>query len=120
MFTVSIIGSMKNETLMCVFAKKLQSSMKDCIVFTPDMNNTIVRKIKKDIRIDDVELSNIKAKHLKCIDLSDVVFCIEPIGKDTREELKYAKKHKKCIIYLSDIIHYFHDDELVMKAIKGV
>lgn len=70
--------------------------------------------------IQNTELSNLKAKHYKLIEISDYVLRIDyHIGNSTKDELKYAKKLKKAVIMLSEIVHYFKDDDFIMKAIKG-
>lgn len=96
MTTITIIGGMKYTTLMCVLAKKIQSNVKDCIVFIPDMIDAVIHKNIKNKHIDDIELNNLKAKHMKLIEISDFVLCIDShINKGTREELKYAKNLKR-------------------------
>lgn len=45
-------------------------------------------------------------EHQRKIDLSDIVFIINVngyIGKDTRNEIQYANKHNKKIIYLEPV-----------------
>lgn len=117
---ITIVGSMRYSKLMCLLVEKFQSNMKDCIVFIPDLSNIVIYGSEENKYINDTELSNLKAKHYKLIEISDYVLCIDyHIGNSTKDELKYAKKLKKTVIMLSEIVHYFKDDDFVMKAIKG-
>lgn len=117
---ITIIGSMRYSKLMCLLAEKFQSNIEDCIVFAPDMCNTVIYGNVSNKYINDIELSNLKTKHNKLIEICDYVLCIDyHIGKSVKDELKYAKKLKKVIINLSEIVHYFKDDNFIMKAIKG-
>lgn len=117
---ITIIGSMRYSKLMCLLVEKFQSNIEDCIIFAPCMCNTVIYGNENIKYINDIELNNLKTKHMKLIEISDYVLCIDyHIGESTKDELKYAKKLKKIIINLSEIVHYFKDDNFIMKAIKG-
>lgn len=118
---ITICGSLKKYKLMCNVASKIMSSMKDMIVFLPELYNSILfnGKIDYDI-IDKIELKNLEKAHRLKIDMSDIVLIIDyGAGQSTYEELHYAEKHNKDIIRLSEIIKYFKDDPAIMKEIKG-
>ena len=92
---VTICGSMKFEKEMIKIASNLEKEKGWCViqcVYDID-KNTLTKK----------ELNNIVDAHYTKIDISDAIFVINIngyIGSSTQNEIDYATKNGKEIIYL--------------------
>lgn len=92
---VTICGSMKFSKDIMRIATELETDKGYCVI-QPVYNSD-------DKMLTDSELENIKMAHYKKIDISDAIFVVNVdgyIGKSVAEEIEYAKRLNKEILYL--------------------
>ncbi len=90
---VTICGSMKFQKDMIDVASKLEKEYGWCVI-------QCVYNLGKNL--SDKEMENIKKAHFQKIDISDAIFVLNIggyIGESTKNEIEYAKKLNKEIIY---------------------
>lgn len=95
MKVITICGSMQFANDIMRIATKLETDKGYCVL-QPVYNSD-------DKMLSDSELQNIVKAHYKKIDISDVIFVANVggyIGKSVAEEIEYAKKLNKEIMYL--------------------
>jgi ACT domain-containing protein len=95
---ITVCGSLKFEQEMKYYAEKLELEG-NCVlsVIYPTKNN-------EDYTKDEIRILGIG--HIKRIDISDAIFVVNKngyIGEAVRNEIEYAKKRNKEIIYLESI-----------------
>ena len=91
---VTICGSMKFENEMIKVARELETKKGFCVI-------QCVYNIDK-AKESEQEIKNIIDAHWKKIDICDVVYVLNIngyIGESTKNEIEYAKKQGKEIIY---------------------
>ena len=94
MKVVTISGSMRYAKQMRQIARDLETGLGYCVL-QPVYND---KKTKESI--EDIERSY--ACHMKKVELSDAIYVVNIdgyIGEFTKNEIKFAKKLKKEIIY---------------------
>ena len=92
---VTICGSMRFSNDIMKIATELETDEGYCVI-QPVYNSE--NKV-----FNDCEMQNIIKSHYKKIDISDAIFVVNVggyIGKSVAEEIEYAKKHNKEILYL--------------------
>ena len=90
---VTICGSMKFQKEMIDVASKLEKEYGWCVI-------QCVYNLGENL--SDKEMENIKKAHFQKIDISDAIFVLNIggyIGESTKNEIEYAKKLNKEIIY---------------------
>lgn len=95
MKVITICGSMRFSNDIMRIATKLETDKGYCVL-QPVYNFD-------DKMLSDSELQNIVKAHYKKIDISDAIFVANVggyIGKSVAEEIEYAKKLNKEIMYL--------------------
>lgn len=95
MKVITICGSMRFANDIMRIATKLETDKGYCVL-QPVYNSD-------DKMLSDSELQNIVKAHYKKIDISDAIFVANVggyIGKSVAEEIEYAKKLNKEIMYL--------------------
>lgn len=95
MKVITICGSMQFANDIMRIATKLETDKGYCVL-QPVYNSD-------DKMLSDSELQNIVKAHYKKIDISDAIFVANVggyIGKSVAEEIEYAKKLNKEIMYL--------------------
>ena len=105
MKVITISGSMRFEKDMMEIARKLESENGYCVI------QTLYGKLKHTETID--QMQNIARAHLKKIDLCDVLYVVNIhgyIGENTSNEIKYAQKLGKEIVY--------HEPPTIDKKVK--
>lgn len=93
MKTITICGSMKYEKEMPIIAFKLETKHNFNVL-------QCVYNVEKE-ELTSLEAKALKEAHYKKIDMSDGIYVVDIqgyIGDSTREEMRYAKEHKKEII----------------------
>ena len=93
MKTITICGSMKYEKEMPAIAFKLETKHGFNVL-------QCVYNVEKE-ELTTLEAKALKEAHYKKIDISDGIYVVdieEYIGNSTREEIRYAREHKKEII----------------------
>ena len=95
---VTICGSMKFARQMIEIAGDLETRFGWCVI-------QCVYDISPDI--SKQELENIVNAHWKKIDISDAIYVVNIggyIGKSTQNEIDYAQKNGKQVIYHEEIL----------------
>ncbi len=96
---ITICGSMKFKNEMIKTAEKM--TLKGYCVLTP------VFLEKEKNTISEEQLRNLKNAHLKRIECANIILVMNVnnyIGTSTKQEIEYAKKLDKKVIYYTDII----------------
>lgn len=91
---VTICGSMRFAKQMQEIAYELGTKFGYCVI--QPLYSCGSKEIKEE------ELEKLVKAHYKKIDISDAIYVVNVggyIGKSTSEEIEYAKKHNKEIIY---------------------
>lgn len=97
MKTITICGSLKCQEKMIEVAENL--ALQGICVLTP------IYPTKTNTKRTNEQMAYLRAAHFQKIELSDAIFVINVgdfIGENTKEEIKYAKKLNKEIIYLNE------------------
>ena len=97
---VTICGSMRFEKEMMEIARKLESELGYCVL------QTLYGKLKHTETID--QMHNIQKSQLKKINLANALYVVNIngyIGETTRQEIEYAEKLCKEIIYHEPVKH---------------
>ncbi len=92
---ITICGSMRFSKEIMKIATELEISKGYCVI-QPVYN-------ADNKALNDSELKNVVKAHYKKIDISDAIFVVNLggyIGKSVAEEIEYAKKCNKEILYL--------------------
>ena len=100
MKVVTISGSMRFEKEMREIARKLESEYGYCVL------QTLYGKLKHTETID--QMHNIVNSQCKKIELSNALYVVNIggyIGETTRQEIEYAERHCKEIIYHEPLKH---------------
>ncbi len=95
---VTISGSMRFAEQMKKIARELEAKQGYCVL------QAVYNENKEKESLD--ELERIYAAHYKKIDLCDILYVVNVkgyIGEVTKNEIKYAKKRKKEIMYYENI-----------------
>lgn len=95
MKVVTICGSMKFEKQMIEIASNLEFDKGYCVLQCVYFDKN--KKLTKE------EMLKINEAHKKKIDMSDAIFVMNVggyIGESTSNEIDYAKKHGKDVLYL--------------------
>lgn len=93
MKVVTLCGSMRFSEQMQRIALDLETKHGYCVIqpiFSPD---TV---------LNEEDLSNLAKAHFKKIDISDIVYIVNIngyIGESVSQEIQYAQKHNKEIVY---------------------
>lgn len=93
---ITICGSMRFSKEIMKIATELETSKGEYCVIQPVYNSD-------NNALNDNEFRNIIKAHYKKIDISDAIFVVNVggyIGKSVAEEIEYAKKCNKEILYL--------------------
>lgn len=93
MKVITLCGSMRFFNEMQEIAKELETKHGYCAI-TPIGG--------RNITVDKEAVENLAKAHYKKIDISDAVYIVNIggyIGESASEELRYAQKHKKEIIF---------------------
>ena len=91
---LTICGSLKYQNEMMMIAE--EKALEGYCVLTP------VFPLKKDVKITEMQLVNLKEAHFKRIEISDTILVVNAnnyIGESTKLEIEFAKKLGKEIIY---------------------
>ena len=92
---VTVCGSMRFQKEMIKVAEELESKNGYCVL--QPVYNSGGNFLSEDA------LTRLAKAHYKKIDLSDAIFVVNVggyIGQSTTEEIRYAEKHGKEIMYL--------------------
>lgn len=95
---ITLCGSLKFQNEMMIVAEK--SALKGKCILTP------VYPVLKNYEITMQEMQLLKNEHLKRIDLADTILVMNIdnyIGSSTSQEIEYAKKNNKKILYYEDL-----------------
>ena len=95
---ITLCGSLKFQNEMTIVAEKL--ALKGKCILTP------VYPVLKNYEITMQEMQLLKNEHLKRIDLADTILVMNIdnyIGSSTSQEIEYAKKNNKKILYYEDL-----------------
>lgn len=95
---ITLCGSLKFQNEMMIVAEKL--ALKGKCILTP------VYPVLKNYEITMQEMQLLKNEHLKRIDLADTILVMNIdnyIGSSTSQEIEYAKKNNKKILYYEDL-----------------
>lgn len=95
---ITLCGSLKFQNEMMIVAEKL--ALKGQCILTP------VYPVLKNYEITMQEMQLLKNEHLKRIDLADTILVMNIdnyIGSSTSQEIEYAKKNNKKILYYEDL-----------------
>lgn len=95
---ITLCGSLKFQNEMMIVAEKL--ALKGKCILTP------VYPVLKNYEITTQEMQLLKNEHLKRIDLADTILVMNIdnyIGSSTSQEIEYAKKNNKKILYYEDL-----------------
>lgn len=95
---ITLCGSLKFQNEMMIVAEKL--ALKEKCILTP------VYPVLKNYEITMQEMQLLKNEHLKRIDLADTILVMNIdnyIGSSTSQEIEYAKKLNKIILYYEDL-----------------
>jgi hypothetical protein len=97
MKVITICGSLKFEQEMKYYAEKLELEG-NCVL-------TIIYPTKSKENYTQNEIKSLGKAHYKKIDMSDAIFVINKngyIGESVRNEIDYAKRQNKEVIYMEN------------------
>jgi hypothetical protein len=97
MKVITVCGSLRFEEIIKNYTEKLELEG-NCVL-------SVIYPTKSNDNYTDGEIQNLKIGHLKKIELSDAIFVVNKdgyIGEAVKEEIAYAKKHNKEIIYFEN------------------
>ena len=100
MKVITLCGSLKYQKEIMKVAEKM--ALKGNCILTP------VYPVSDSIKRTEDDLQKLKEAHFKKIELSDVILVVNVdnyIGNSTTQEIEYAKKLGKEIIYFTDLIN---------------
>ena len=95
MKVVTICGSMRYAKEMIKISQTLETKLGYCVI-------QCVYELDPLVLENEKEMKNIVDAHYKKIDISDAIYVLNIdgyIGQSTKNEIEYAKKHGKEIIY---------------------
>jgi hypothetical protein len=91
---ITLCGSLKFQEEMMKVAEKM--ALEGYCILTP------VYPVSKNIKRTDEQLEKLKQSHFKRIELSDAIFVVNVdnyIGNSTKQEIEYAQKLGKEVLY---------------------
>lgn len=91
---ITICGSMRFSNEIMKISTELETEQGFCVL-QPVYNIN-------DRTLDEIELQKVRNAHYKKIDISDAIYVVNVggyIGKSVSEEIEYAEKHNKEILY---------------------
>jgi hypothetical protein len=95
---ITMCGSLRFEKEMIYYAEKLEFE-RNCVL-------SIIYLTKEKEKYTKEEIKHLGNAHFKKIELADAIFVVNKngyIGDAVKNEIEFAKKHNKEIMYLENI-----------------